>query len=174
MFSRALLLCACAILSFQSEAQGMGEAQAQAITTVQELLQLDAETALNNERQRYLKSVDKQQTTTHVVPTSAELTVAPITTAAAAPTPPTAPEPIKPEADPEDHLSLLSIFGVGNQLRADVDINGHQVRFLAGRPMPIAGPPVAGYRLVSFKTPCVVLANARTSRKLCIQRVGEG
>lgn len=171
MCSRALYVLFCGLaLSLNATAQDAEtDDQALAISTVGELLRLDAESAENNERQRYLLSLVKPHatSTTKTAP-SPQPSMAPVS---ATPAPSPTPENPAPETPPEDQLALLGIFGFGQQLRADVSINGHRVRFQAGLSAPISGPVVDGYTLVSLKTPCAVLTNAKNSKTICIKRM---
>lgn len=170
MCSRALYVLICGLaLSLNATAQDAEtDGQALAISTVNELLRLDGESAENNERQRYLLSLVKPHgaSTTKAAPAS-QLSMAPVP----ASQPPSTPVNPEPETPPEDQLALLGIFGFGQQLRADVSINGHRVRFQSGLSAPIDGPVVDGYTLVSLKTPCAVLANTQGSKTICIKRM---
>jgi hypothetical protein len=171
MCSKALYVLICGLaLSLNATAQDAEtDGQALAISTVDELLRLDAESAANNERQRYLLSLVKPHaaSTIKTAPAS-QPSMAPVS---AAPTPSPAPENPEPETPPEDQLALLGIFGFGQQLRADVSINGRRVRYQSGLSAPIDGPVVDGYKLLSLKTPCAVLANTKGSKTICIKRM---
>lgn len=167
MFSRQSITLLCGLaLSLSASAQESSTGQAQAIASVQELLILDAGTAANIERQRYLASTGKQQPSA-VTPLAVQPEMTPATSA-----PEAKPEAgdSTPEAPAEDELVLLGIFGFGHQLRAEVSINGGRVMFEAGRSAPISGAQDTGYKLVSLKTPCAVLANSGGSKNVCITR----
>jgi hypothetical protein len=170
MCSRALYVLICGlVLSLNATAQDAEtDGQALAISTVDELLRLDAESAANNERQRYLLSLAKPQVAS--MPKTAPAAPPSMAPVPAAQTPPSPVNP-EPETPPEDQLALIGIFGFGQQLRADVSINGRRVRFQSGLPAPIDGPVVDGYTLVSLKTPCAVMANTKGSKTICIKRM---
>lgn len=171
MFSRSLSMFACCLaLSQQAMAQDVESIQDQAIVSVGELLILDAATAANVERQRYLASTGKQHAPAPAAAPVATPVMAPVsgaTTPAAKVDPE---EPAKPEAPAQDQLDLLGILGFGQLLRADITINGHPLRFQAGQAAPINGPTEAGYKLISIKAPCAVLANDQGSKTVCINR----
>lgn len=167
MFSRQSITLICGFaFSLGATAQEPDTGQTQAIATVQELMILDAGTAANIERQRYLASSGKQHTST-AAPVAVQPAMTPVASEPEAK--PTADESTS-EAPVEDQLVLLGIFGFGHQLRAEVSINGQRVLFEAGRSAPISGAQDTGYKLISLKTPCAVLANSGSNKNVCIKR----
>jgi len=109
---------------------------------VGEMLRLDAKRALENERAKVAPPIRTIQATTS-----------------------TAPYPAK--VDPPA-VTLLSIYGVGNQLYADMRIHGQAVTYAAGQAHPIRGHQQAHYRLHAIRLPCVQLQTRRIPLELCL------
>lgn len=93
------------------------------------------------------------------------------TPSAAAPAPQPDPVPVVAPERPVQ-MALLGIFGLGDNLQADVDIGGSRVRFQRGRPYPL-GSSDFPYRLVAIKVPCVLLSKADKSEvSVCLANAG--
>ncbi|MDH0090895.1 hypothetical protein N7373_05495 [Achromobacter mucicolens] len=113
---------------------------------VRELLEEDAQRALATER----RSGSMQGTA--ALPAGANL---PATVSASSPPAP-APAPTKPTVN----ARLKGIVGVGGQLSAIVQIDGQDVLYRAGQPLPATGRDT-GLRLVKIATPCVQFVDHR-------------
>lgn len=113
---------------------------------VRELLEEDAQRALATER----RSGSMQGTA--ALPATATLPA----TVSASPPPAPAPAPTKSAVN----ARLKGIVGVGGQLSAIVQIDGQDVLYRAGQPLPAAGRD-SGLRLVKIVTPCAQLVDHR-------------
>jgi hypothetical protein len=77
-------------------------------------------------------------------------------------------EPPQPTVVPVS-VEVLGIFGLGNNLMADVAINGSRVRFKRGQLHPLGVAPGYPYTLVSIKTPCVkVIDSTKSEYEACL------
>lgn len=156
------------VLSSGSRAQELTDLeQAKVAATVGEMLAIDTRIALKKEQQREFEAMGiKPQPL-------AAVTSAPVIQ----PTPKMTPidEPDKAKATPEKPmeqvLSVEGIFGPGDQLAADVLINGRKVRFKSGQRYPIGYDRTFAYQLISINVPCVRLSGPDGSQKLCIDGV---
>lgn len=63
---------------------------------------------------------------------------------------------------------VVGIWGLGDNLSADVRIDGKTLRFQRGTRHPLGYGPGSGYTLVSIKTPCVTYVEKGTVRKVCV------
>lgn len=134
--------------------------------TVGEMLLIDTRIALSKEHQRELEAMGIK----HQAPVAAQ---------AALPTPKMTPveEPAKTQPLPDKPkapvLSVEGIFGPGDQLSADVLIDGRKVRFKTGQRYPIGYARPFAYQLISINVPCIRLSGPGGSQKLCIDGVQE-
>jgi hypothetical protein len=141
--------------------------QAKVAATVGEMLAIDTRIALKKEQQRELEAMGLKQPSGAVVQAAPQ--VAPRTTPIDAPEKKAAvPEQPKPPV-----LSVEGIFGPGDQLFADVLIDGRKVRFKSGQRYPIGYGNSFAYQLVSINVPCIRLAGPAGSQKLCIDGIQE-
>jgi hypothetical protein len=70
-------------------------------------------------------------------------------------------------------LEVLGIFGLGENLLADVAIDNTRVRFKRGQSLPLGAGPDFPYQLISIKIPCVKLADAnKTEHNVCLSKSG--
>ncbi|WP_312271606.1 hypothetical protein [Pseudomonas sp.] len=133
--------------------------------TVRTMLNIDAELALMNEQKR-LQEAQGHSTSAapFVTPGFSQATSA-------------SPEVAKVEEKPAEpvvekkmvSLQLLGIFGLGDKLFADVDIDNSRVRFQRGKASPISATSDVGYRLVSINVPCVLLTKGTDKVQLCLE-----
>lgn len=128
-------------------------------TSVQEMLRIDTNLALKKERQRELEASGiKAQV------------VSPLTS----PLPQNIPETQSVEKQPASAekkaaLSLDGIFGIDNQLFADVMIDGVKVRYIKGQPYPVGFGKKFPYELIGIRVPCVSLKSKGVTEEVCIQ-----
>lgn len=81
-------------------------------------------------------------------------------------------EPPKPVVIPV-RMEVLGIFGIGNNLLADVAIDNSRVRFKRGQSAPLGAGADFPYRLVSINVPCVKIAEAnKTEHNVCLSKSG--
>lgn len=70
-------------------------------------------------------------------------------------------------------MDVVGIFGLGNNLLADVMINGAKVRFKRGHAAPLGMNSDYPYRLVGIEAPCVKITDAtKTLRSVCLNKSG--
>ena len=70
-------------------------------------------------------------------------------------------------------MEVLGIFGLGDNLLADVAIDNTRVRFKRGQSVPLGASADYPYRLVSIKVPCVKIAEAnKTEHNICLSNSG--
>lgn len=70
-------------------------------------------------------------------------------------------------------MDVVGIFGLGNNLLADVMINGAKVRFKRGNAAPLGMNSEYPYRLVGIEAPCVKITDAtKTLRSVCLNKSG--
>ncbi|WP_219096236.1 hypothetical protein [Pseudomonas sp. UMAB-40] len=82
-----------------------------------------------------------------------------------APKPTETPKPVELPV----RIEVMGIFGIGKDLRADVEIGGGRYRFVRGYELPEGASDNFRYRLVSIQTPCVLLSDvAGAQRKVCL------
>lgn len=138
--------------------------QATVAATVGEMLAIDTRIALKKEQQREREAMGIKNQPAAVAPVMQ-------------PTPKMTPidEPDKAKAVPEKPkvpvLSVEGIFGPGDQLAADVLINGRKVRFKSGQRYPIGYDRTFAYQLISINVPCIRLSGPEGSQNLCIDGV---
>lgn len=81
-------------------------------------------------------------------------------------------EPTKPMIIPV-RMEVLGIFGLGDNLLADVAIDNSRVRFKRGQSVPLGANSDYPYRLISIKVPCVKIAEAnKTEHNICLNKSG--
>lgn len=125
--------------------------------TVRTMLDLDAELALRNEHERFTSVTEGKNTTSVDVSPSPESGVAP----AAQPTPT---EAITHQVNPV----LLGIFGIGDTLFADVEIDNQRVRFQKGQSQALGVSHEFPFRLVRIDIPCVTIRDQTGTYKTCL------
>lgn len=119
---------------------------------VRELLEEDAQRALATERRSSAPQVNSPATAVSLPPT---LAAALPSDPASGPTSPGA-TPTKPTVN----ARLKGIVGVGGKLSAIVQIDGQDVLYRAGQPLPATGRET-GLRLVKIATPCAQFVDHR-------------
>ena len=67
---------------------------------------------------------------------------------------------------------LLGIFGIGNNLYTDVQIDSERVRYQSGHLNPVSGNPKTSYKLVNISVPCITLMKNKTSVLICLEKDG--
>lgn len=81
-------------------------------------------------------------------------------------------EPPKPMVIPV-RMEVLGIFGLGNNLLADVSIDNLRVRFKRGQSAPLGAGADFPYKLISINVPCVKIADAnKTEHNVCLSKSG--
>lgn len=81
-------------------------------------------------------------------------------------------EPTKPVVIPV-RMEVLGIFGLGDNLLADVAIDNSRLRFKRGQSAPLGASADYPYRLVSINVPCVKIAEAnKTEHNICLSKSG--
>jgi hypothetical protein len=81
------------------------------------------------------------------------------------------PNPTPPP--PPVRLEVLGIFGLGDNLLADIAIDNTRVRFKRGQSSPLGAGPDFPYQLVSIKIPCVKLIDAnKAEQNVCLSKSG--
>lgn len=129
--------------------------------TVNEMIRLDAERALNAEKKMLADAEARMGGQT--VPVLGGAPGGALESATDKPN--ILPEPIAVPVT----LEILGIFGLGHNLMADVAINGSRVRFKRGQLHPVGVAPGFPYTLVSIKTPCVkVIDSAKAEHEACL------
>lgn len=74
-------------------------------------------------------------------------------------------------APPPIRLEVLGIFGLGENLLADVAIDNARVRFKRGQASPLGAGPEFPFQLVSIKVPCVKLVDAsKVEHNVCLSK----
>ena len=134
--------------------------------TVGQMLMIDADIAHKFEENRLLGAMGKKNAST------ATTKFAPVM------------QPIQatPEAKPEAAINvevvketppiLLGIFGISENLYADVQIDNERVRFQRGRSNPISGSLKGNYQLISINVPCVALVKNSKKTSVCLEKDG--
>lgn len=70
-------------------------------------------------------------------------------------------------------LEVLGIFGLGENLLADVAIDNDRVRFKRGQSSPLGAGPDYPFKLVYIKVPCVNLVDAKkVEHSVCLGKSG--
>jgi len=68
-------------------------------------------------------------------------------------------------------MELIGIFGIGESLKADIEIQGVQYRFVRGFTLPEGASNSFAYRLVSIKPPCATLHDSSgKTNELCLNQ----
>jgi len=140
---------------------------AKVAATVEQMVAIDTRIALIKEQQRELEAMG-------IKPTQPVPSLSPV----AAPMPKVAPveaqakkepkEPALPEKPKAPVLSVEGIFGPGDQLFANVLIDGREVRFKKNQRYPIGYDSSFPYQLVSIEVPCVRLTGPQGLQKVCV------
>lgn len=141
----SLVVCAGASASdyLPIETSGMAE-------SVNDMLRLDAERAIITEQ----KMLNEVKNRLGGGPTPSVGSVSP-TTMEAISTPKT--DTTAPEVAPV-RIEVLGIFGLGENLLADVAIDNAKVRFKRGQQNPLGAGRDYPYRLISINVPCVKIS----------------
>lgn len=74
-----------------------------------------------------------------------------------------------PEKD-KSKIEVLGIFGLNENLFADLRIDTERVRFKSGLSAPIKGGAASGVSLVSIKVPCVTISRSDKRETVCIDK----
>jgi hypothetical protein len=70
-------------------------------------------------------------------------------------------------------MEVLGIFGLGDNLLADVAIDNSKVRFKRGQSVPLGAGSNYPYRLVSINIPCVKIVEVnKTEHNVCLSKSG--
>lgn len=137
--------------------------------TVEQMLAIDTRLALKKEQQRELEAMG--------IKPSAPVVVQPVSALASMPI--VAPVDIQAKKEPAPEkpkapvLSVEGIFGPGDQLFADVRIDGRMVRFKKNQRYPLGYDSNFAYQLQSINVPCVRLTGPQGPQKLCIDGLQE-
>ena len=153
-----LVICATASASdyLPIETSGMAE-------SVNDMLRLDAERAIITEQ----KMLSEVKNRLGGVSTSAIGTASP-TPMESASTPNS--DNAEPVAAPV-RIEVLGIFGIGENLLADVAIDNAKVRFKRGQPNPLGAGRDYPYRLISINVPCVKISGPdRAVQNVCLTK----
>lgn len=82
-------------------------------------------------------------------------------------------QPKQTPPPPPVRLEVLGIFGLGENLLADVAIDNTRVRFKRGQSSPLGAGSDFPYQLVSIKIPCVKLTDAnKAEHNVCLSKSG--
>lgn len=133
--------------------------------TVNEMLQIDAERAVLTEQKMLAEAQGRLGGSPVLggVPGGANFAGSPAAPQVEAPKPVIVPV----------RMEVLGIFGLGDNLLADVAIDNSRVRFKRGQPFPLGASSDYPYRLVSIKVPCVKIAEAnKTEHNICLSKSG--
>lgn len=137
--------------------------------TVNQMLQIDAERALMAEQKMLSDAASRMGG----LPSGRNSVTAP-TASSAHSAEEQAEEPPKPVL-PQVSMELLGIFGIGNNLMADLEIGGNRVRFKRGQALPIGASSDYQFRLVAINVPCVKIAQSiqgnSVERNVCFSNV---
>lgn len=129
--------------------------------TVNEMLRIDSDRALLSEQKMLAEAQSRNGGSTNlsgILPGEAQAQVEP-------PKPTPAPPPIR--------LEVLGIFGLGDNLLADVSIDNSRVRFKRGQSSPLGAGPDFPYQLIAIKVPCVKLVDAnKAEHTVCLSKSG--
>ncbi|MNJ50950.1 hypothetical protein D3C77_462420 [compost metagenome] len=126
--------------------------------TVNELLSIDAERAFWSE-QKMLAEVQGGQSGSSF--SGVPGTVNPVETQA----------PPQQVVEPVLQIEVLGIFGLGENLLADVMVAGSRVRFKRGQSYPLGASQGFPYQLVAINTPCVkIVDTAKKEHKACLSK----
>lgn len=135
--------------------------------SVGEMLAIDTRIALKKEQQRELEAMGiKHQPLAAVAPAPVMQPTPSLTKIGEADKAKQTPD--KPRLPA---LSVEGIFGPGDQLAADVLIDGRKVRFKSGQRYPIGYDRSFAYQLISINVPCIRLNGPDGSQVLCIDGV---
>ncbi len=70
-------------------------------------------------------------------------------------------------------MEVLGIFGIGENLLADVAIDSNRVRFKRGQKFPLGASHDYPYQLLSIQVPCVKIADSyKTVHNICLSKSG--
>lgn len=143
--------------------------QSKVAATVGEMLAIDTRIALKKEQLRELEAMGLK----HSGSSSAQaIQPVPKMTPVHEPDKPDNTKPL-PEKPQVPALSVEGIFGPGDQLAADVLIDGRKVRFKTGQRYPIGYDRSFAYQLISINVPCIRVSGPSGSQKLCVDGVQE-
>ena len=130
--------------------------------TVNDMLRIDAERAQLSEQKMLSEAKSRHSGTAilgGILPSAAQ--VQQVET----------PKPIP--APPPVRFEVLGIFGLGENLLADVAIDNARVRFKRGQSSPLGAGADFPYQLISIKVPCVKLADAnKAEHNVCLSKSG--
>ncbi len=136
------------------------DALVQVQSTVMDMLQSETKIAAIEQLERERKAMGLQITgvaTPSVVGSQQPLMTPPDSSASA--------EPEKPKVK---EARVLGIWGLGDNLTADVRIEGKTLRFQRGVRYPRGYGADSPYTLIAIKTPCVKYAEQGVAQTLCI------
>lgn len=133
--------------------------------TVSEMLRIDAERAIITEQKMLAEAQGRLGGSPVLlgIPGGANVTSNTLTPVAEASAPVVVPV----------RMEVLGIFGLGDNLLADVAIDGTRVRFKRGQSAPLGVSDSYPYRLVSIKVPCVKIAEVnKQEHNVCLSKSG--
>lgn len=130
--------------------------------TVNDMLRIDAERALLAEQKMLTEAQSRlggPEMLGGGLPSVAQAQVV------ESPKPTPAPLPVR--------LEVLGIFGLGENLLADIAIDNTRVRFKRGHSSPLGAGPDFPFKLVSIKVPCVKLEDVnKVEHNVCLSKSG--
>lgn len=129
-------------------------AQTDMTMKVKELLQIDAEIALKNERSRMAEVMGRKSSGD----------------TAASPENSTSSTGNTKEDEQATSYEITGIFGLGEKLFADVLVNGVRHRFTQGRKAPLQPANGSDIALIEITPPCAVVLIDGQDEELCIER----
>ena len=157
--------------SMMSEADPLPDVElAKVAATVEEMLAIDTRIALKKEQQRELEAMG--------IKPAQSVSVPPVSMAPQ-PTPKVNPSEGQAQKEPTQEksrapaLSVEGIFGPGDQLFADVLIDGRKVRFKKNQRYPLGYDSSFPYQLLSINVPCVRLTGPQGPQKVCVDGLQE-
>lgn len=142
------LLCGLLMPALRAEEAATGALSGQQVT-VRELMQLDAELALESARRR--RGLGAEPGSPRVAKE----------------------RPAGAGGAMSDELKLLGIYGVGQRLFAEIRSGRQRYLYLRGQPHPVGHAAAHdGYRLKSLAGSCVRLLRSDEETELCLSRPG--
>ncbi|MHB0818485.1 hypothetical protein ACYCFK_09415 [Stutzerimonas stutzeri] len=177
--TRTLLLAAACGSALLAPSAVFSSGPAPEAMLVREMLDIDARLALHKERENLEAAMGKEaRRPAQTLPTGTAPSIAPVSTGSRyTPAPVEAvAEHEQPVATPQPEqapaLSVLGIFGLGNQLFVDIEIDQRRVRFQRGSPKALGAHSDIPYRLAAIKPPCVTLISLKQgdqSQTVCLE-----
>jgi len=156
-----LAVCSGSAFAVEQPLDGSSESSVTVLKTVRDLLLSESRMALDAQRKRERElSGRKDLTQPNIVGTllPQPLTDSPSMLMDHEPAP----------ATPKEPTTVLGIFGLGNNLFADVSIDSQRLRFQTGRGAPLGANQKSPYQLINIAPPCVKLKAHGVVRNLCV------